>query len=83
MQDRDFDAPQPPGGTPFERVRLDRTALRVCKLGEEPSDAAWWRSRPAEERWQATELARQIAYGQSITTARLQRFLAVSRLGEG
>ena len=83
MQQQDRDDSESAGNTPIERVRLDKTAVRVCKLGEEPSDTAWWRSRPAEERWQATELARQIAYGQSISTARLQRVFAVSRLGKG
>jgi hypothetical protein len=70
-------SPGDEGQLPIDRIRLDRTAVRVVPLGREPPDGAYWLSRPVEERWQAVELAREMAYGRDVTTARLQRILAI------
>jgi hypothetical protein len=50
--------------------------------GDAVQDAAWWRARPAEERWQAMERARQLAYGESVTTARIEKVFVVTRLDQ-
>ncbi len=43
--------------------RLDRTAVAVFRLGEEPDDRVYWQSRPPEERLAAVEDLRRRYYG--------------------
>lgn len=55
-------------------VKVDRNALTVASLNEEPDEKAYWRSRTPAERLQHIELLRRINYG-TAATARLQRIL--------
>jgi hypothetical protein len=72
-----------PGAAPIDRLRMDRSAVRVVPLGAEPPDCAFWRARPVAERWEAVELAREVVYGRDVSAARLQRVLAVAPLARG
>lgn len=57
---------------------IDRTTVRIYKLGEEPSDAAYWRSRPLGERLRAIEQIRQEYHGWTDESQpRLQRVYRV------
>ena len=59
------------------QVRMDKNVV-VLQAQEEGSDKkAYWASRTPEERLQALEMMRQIAYGYDPTTTRLQRILEV------
>ncbi len=57
--------------------KLDKSIISVYKLGEEPSDLAYWLSRPANERWAAIELMRQINYKYDPVADRIPRVLEV------
>ncbi len=57
--------------------KLDKSAFSVHKLGEEPSDLAYWLSRPVGERLAAIELMRQINYKYDPITDRIPRVLEV------
>jgi len=48
-----------------------------------PKDREYWMSRTPEERFEALELLRQIAYGYDPATERLQRVLEVTELKQG
>ena len=41
------------------RPHLDKTIVRKFKLGEEPTDFAYWQSRPMEERLRTLETIRR------------------------
>jgi hypothetical protein len=57
--------------------RVDRTALSVAKLTDQPDDDdAYWFSRTPQERLAALELMRRITYGPAAS-GRLQRILEV------
>jgi len=60
--------------------RLDRRALETVKLTDKPNDRQYWLSKTPEERFEALELLRQIAYGYDPATARLQRVLEIAKL---
>ena len=62
-----------------ELWRVDRTALAASDSFEDPTDRAYWLSRPASERLRAIELLRRITYGEARTRARLQRVLELDR----
>ena len=38
--------------------RLDKTAIQIFKMGEAPTDFAYWQTRPYEERLAALESIR-------------------------
>lgn len=63
-----------------ESCRVDRSAFQVAKLGDKLSDREYWLSKTTQERLEALELLRQIAYGYDPTTERLQRVLEVAQL---
>jgi hypothetical protein len=42
---------------------VDRTAVNIHKLGEEPSDFAYWQSRSPKERLEALEAIRREYHG--------------------
>jgi hypothetical protein len=46
-------------------------------MTDRPNDRQYWLSKTPEERFEALELLRQIAYGYDPATARLQRVLEV------
>jgi len=61
-------------------LKVDRTAFSVASLSDESDEKAYWLSRTARERWQAIELIRQVVYGYTLPSARLQRVLEVAQL---
>ena len=59
---------------------LDRTAVSVYRLGEEPPAREYWLTRPVEERLAAGEEIRRRAYGPDYdATQRLQRVCRIVR----
>ncbi|RME50872.1 MAG: hypothetical protein D6796_02100 [Caldilineae bacterium] len=64
-------------------VKVDRTAFSVASLFDEPDEKAYWLSKTPYERLQALELMRQVVYGYTPASARLQRVLAVASFPPG
>jgi hypothetical protein len=60
-----------------EKLKIDRTAIKVTSI-KESDDNEFWQSRPPAERLFALELLRQIAYGYEPNTIRLQRVLEIA-----
>ncbi len=68
----------------LDEARVDRRAFSVTSLAEaEKADLAYWRSRSPDERLEALELSRQIAYGYDPTARRLSRFFEVAQFPPG
>ncbi len=42
----------------MEMARLDKTAMKIVKMGEEPNDFEYWQSVPYEKRLEALEAIR-------------------------
>ena len=61
-------------------LKVDRTAFSVASLFDEPDEKAYWHAKTPCERLQALELMRQVVYGYTLASARLQRVLAVASL---
>jgi hypothetical protein len=62
----------------LNKAHVDRTAFAVMTPAEaERADREYWRSRTSDERLEALELSRQIAYGYDPTARRLSRFFEV------
>jgi hypothetical protein len=62
----------------LDQARVDRSAFSVSSLGEaERATLAYWRQRTPDERLEALELSRQIAYGYDPTARGLSRFFEV------
>jgi len=59
------------------QIRMDKKVVVLQAQGEGSDEKAYWASRTPEERLQALEVMRQIAYGYDPTTTRLQRVLEV------
>jgi hypothetical protein len=65
--------------TLLEEARVDRKAFTVVSLAEaEAADFEYWRSRTPDERLEALELSRQIAYGYDPTARGLSRFFEIA-----
>jgi hypothetical protein len=59
-------------------------AFSVSSLAEaERADLEYWRQRTPDERLEALELSRQIAYGYDPTARRLSQFFEVAPLSPG
>ena len=59
--------------------KLDRTAFSVVSLEEADNDEMeYWLSKTPYERLNALETLRQVFYGYSPTTTRLQRILEIT-----
>jgi len=58
-------------------MRIDRTELSVVDL-KHSSDIEYWNKQSPLERLRAIQIDRQVAYGRSNTTRRLQRILEVA-----
>jgi hypothetical protein len=58
--------------------RLDRSRLSVGPI-EDHGDRNYWLSRTPLERLEGIELLRRLNYGETATSARLQRLLEVAR----
>jgi hypothetical protein len=63
-----------------EDFRLDRAHFSVVSLTAPDDGAAYWLSRPVEERLRALELLRRTFYGSPSATEGLQRVLEVAQL---
>ena len=64
--------------------RMYKTVFSVTSLsaaGDE--EKAYWLSKTPEERLEALEFLRQIAYGYDPSSARLQRVLEITQLSRG
>lgn len=61
----------------LDKFKLDRTAISVANMHDEPDERAFWHSKTPEERLEALEFLRQIAFGYDPDTERLQRFLEI------
>ena len=73
---------QASGAVPYTRpvtMRVDRTALCVSGLHDEPDDRRYWWSRTPAERLAAIETMRRVIYGHAATTGRLQRVLEITQ----
>ncbi|NUN97372.1 MAG: hypothetical protein HUU16_14500 [Candidatus Omnitrophica bacterium] len=67
----------------MEWPRVDRTKLTFASL-DDPSDEKEYRStKTVEERLQAVEMMRRMAYGEGAVTARLQRVLEIVERSSG
>jgi hypothetical protein len=63
---------------------MDKTAFSVTSLSAAGvEEKAYWLSRTPEERLEALEFLRQIAYGYDPSSARLQRVLEITQLSRG
>ena len=63
-----------------DSVRIEKTAFSVASLFDESDEKDYWLSKTPYERLEAIELMRQIIYGYSPSTTRLQRVLTVAPL---
>ena len=57
---------------------LDKTVFSVVSLFDPPDEKAYWLSKTPQERLEALESMRQVAYGYDPATARLQRLLEIT-----
>jgi hypothetical protein len=63
----------------LDEARVDRSAFTVDSLADsERATLAYWRQRTPDERLEALELSRQIAYGYDPTARGLSRFFEVA-----
>ncbi len=63
----------------LDEMRVDRQAFEVTSFAAaEEADLQYWRSRTPDERLEALELSRQIAYGYDPTARGLSRLLEVA-----
>ncbi len=58
-------------------MNMDRTKLSVVDL-KDSSDIRYWANKSPEERLQAIQIDRQVAYGKSNASGRLQRILEIT-----
>jgi hypothetical protein len=63
-----------------DKYRLDRSVLETAKLTSRSNDRQYWLSKTPDERFEALEVLRQIAYGYDPATERLQRVFEVVKL---
>lgn len=64
----------------LDELQVDRHSIEITQLTASSNDRAYWLSKTPEERFEALELLRQIAYGYEPAAARLQRVLEVTKL---
>ena len=62
-------------------VRLDKTALLVAALKDDPGDRAFWAAKTPLERLAAMEYLRVMNYAYDPVADRLQRVLTVTEFG--
>jgi hypothetical protein len=63
----------------LDAARVNRQAFEVTSFAEaEEADRQYWRSRTPNERLEALELSRQIAYGYDPTARGLSRVFEVA-----
>lgn len=61
----------------LDQLRVDRSVIETGRVSDRKSDREYWLSRTLDERFEALEILRQIAYGYDPATERLQRVLEV------
>lgn len=64
----------------LRNAKFVRTEIETVGLSARSNDRQYWMSKTPEERFEALELLRQIAYGYDPATARLQRVFEVAKL---
>jgi hypothetical protein len=63
----------------LDQARVNRNVFSVSSLEEAEKDTlAYWRQRTPDERLEALELSRQIAYGYDPTARGLSRFFEIA-----
>lgn len=62
----------------FFKGRMDKTVFSIASLHEESDEKAYWLSRSPQERLEAIEILRQVAYGYDPATGRLSRFFEIA-----
>lgn len=67
-------------GNRVAAARMDRTVFEFGTLDDDDGEREYWLSRTPEERLEAAELLRQINYGDSAITGRLQRVFEFAEL---
>ena len=68
----------------LDQAKVDRSAFDVVDLrAADRADEEYWKSRTPDERFEALELSRQIAYGYDPTTRGLSRFFEVVEFPPG
>jgi hypothetical protein len=58
---------------------VNRLAVVVQSLHDEPDDRRWWWTRSVAERLAAIEIMRRTVYGCAATDGRLQRILEIAQ----
>jgi len=58
-------------------MKMDRTKLSVVDL-KDSSDIEYWNKQSPKDRLLAIQIHRQVAYGRSTTSGRLQRILEIN-----
>jgi hypothetical protein len=65
-----------------DQMMRDKTTFSVVSLADADDDRMHWRSKSAHERLQAIERMRQVIYGYTPATGRLQKIFEVAELGK-
>jgi hypothetical protein len=60
-----------------QNARVDRTALSVVDLHDDPGQVDYWMRQPPRKRFEAMEFLRQLVHSYDPDTARLPRVLTV------
>ena len=60
-----------------DKYKLERSVVETATLTSKPNDRQYWLSKTPDERFEALEILRQIAYGYDPATARLQRVFEI------
>jgi hypothetical protein len=60
-------------------LKMQKTTLTVTSLLAPSDDPVYWHAKSPWERLQAVEILRQLNYGHSQSTARLQRVFVVTQ----
>jgi len=66
-----------PDASTTNGLRIDRGALSIHTLGEEPKDYEYWLTRPPLERLAAVETIRCMHHGEECSSWRVQRVLEI------
>ncbi|MBN2541870.1 hypothetical protein JXI42_03310 [bacterium] len=61
-----------------DSIKMDRTKLTISPINDIFFDKYYWLSKTPQERLEALEINRQIAYGYDPDSTRLQRVLEVA-----
>jgi hypothetical protein len=67
------------GASTSPSLVVNRSAMVVQSLHDEPDDRRWWWARSVAERLAAIEIMRRTVYGRAATDGRLQRVLEIAQ----